>query len=77
MVDTKIFQRCIGYNFIVDMCSCYIVIHDITVMIVSHRARYVNFFSVSSTKSTMTTKILCHSLELELLHGFLSCLVKG
>ena len=24
----------------------------------------------------MTSKILCHSLELELLHGFVSCLVQ-
>ena len=32
-------------------------------------------FSVSSTKSKMATKILCHSLELELLYGFVSCLV--
>ena len=34
-------------------------------------------FSASSTKSTMAAKILCHSLELELLHGFVLCLVQS
>ena len=33
-------------------------------------------FSISSTKSKMVAKILCHSLELELLHLFVSCLVQ-
>ena len=33
-------------------------------------------FSASSTKSKIAAKILCHSLELELLHGFVSCLVQ-
>ena len=29
-----------------------------------------------STKSKMAAQILCQSLELELLHGFVSCLVQ-
>ena len=33
-------------------------------------------FSASSTQSKMVARILCHSLELELLHGFVSCLVQ-
>ena len=39
-------------------------------------ARYFfNRFSVSLTKSKMAAKILCRSLELEPLPGFVSCLV--
>ena len=33
-------------------------------------------FSTSSAKSKMAAKILCRSLELELLHGFVLCLVQ-
>ena len=33
-------------------------------------------FSACSTKSKMVAKISCHSLQNEMLHGFVSCLVK-
>ena len=40
-------------------------------------ARWIfSAFLASSTKSKMAPKFCCHSLELELLHGFVSCLVQ-
>ena len=53
----------------VNICSMHIVPRKLP-------CKFFWRFSASSTKSKMAAKIQCQSLELELLHGFVSCLVQ-
>ena len=64
-------------NIAIHPCSDYFLIFAVCILALGNLpGQFFWRFSASSTKSKMAAKIICHSLELELLHGFVSCLVQ-
>ena len=79
----RIFQFCsfwlssIFGNIAIHPCSNYFKIFAVCILALGNfPGKFCWRFSAFSTKFNMAAKILCHSLELELLHKFVSCLVQ-
>ena len=67
-----------GYdqNFIIWLYTPARIISKYLLALGNLPGKFFRCFSAFSTKSKMAAKILCHSLELKLLYGFVSSLVQ-